>query len=252
LLDSYRRSRRRLLLLDYDGTLVPFAPEPQLAVPGRSLVKLVASLAAEPGNDVYIISGRSSAWLQTYFGHIPVNLVAEYGARLRTKDNEWTTAVQTHSEWKESICQIMEMYVRRCPGSSIEEKDFSVVWHFRNANSEQGKLRSMELLGELNDVIHTRRLQVVLGNKIVEVRNSGIDKGASIKQILAQKNYDFIFAAGDDQTDEDMFRALAGKDTCFSIKVGADASYARFNLQTPGMLVNLLESMDHVPVPAIS
>ena len=251
LLDDYRRAKKRLLLLDYDGTLVPFAPDPQQAVPGRNLLKLIASLAGNTQNEVYIISGRSSAWLQHYFGQLPVNLVAEHGARLKQKDGDWTTAVQTHSEWKESICQIMEMYVRRCPGSSIEEKDFSIVWHFRNASAEQGKLRSMELMGELNDFIHTRRLQVMMGNKIVEVRNSGIDKGSAIKKILADKHYDFIFAAGDDKTDEDMFKVLAEKKGCYSIKVGPDASFARFNLQTPQMIVSLLDSLNHIQPAAI-
>jgi trehalose 6-phosphate synthase/phosphatase len=197
---------------------------------------------------VYIISGRSSAWLQHHFGQLPVNLVAEHGARIRQKEGDWTTAVQTHSEWKESICQIMEMYVRRCPGSSVEEKDFSIVWHFRNTNREQGKLRSMELMGELNDFIHTKKLQVMMGDKIVEVRNSGIDKGSAIKRIMAGRQYDFIFAAGDDKTDEDMFKVLADKPHCYSIKVGLDASFARFNLQTPQMIVSLLESLNHVPV----
>ncbi len=251
LLDAYRRAKKRLLLLDYDGTLVSFAPDPQLAIPGRGLLRLIQSLSANPANDVYIISGRSSAWLQHYFGTLPVSLVAEHGARLRQKDGEWTTAVQTNSDWKVSISQIMEMYVRRCPGSSIEEKDFSIVWHYRKAAPEQGKLRAMELMGELNDAIHTRKLQVMMGNKIVEVRNSGIDKGSAIKQILTNLQYDFIFAAGDDKTDEDMFKVLAGKPQCYSIKVGSDASFARFNLQTPQMIVTLLESLNHFKMPAV-
>lgn len=247
MLDDYRRAKKRLLLLDYDGTLVSFTPDPQQAVPGRSLLKLMATLAENKANDVYIISGRSSAWLQHYFGQLPVNLVAEHGARLKEKDSdEWTTAVQTNSEWKESISQIIEMYVRRCPGSSIEEKDFSIVWHFRNSNPEQGKLRAMELMGELNDYIHTRRLEVIMGNKIVEVRNSGIDKGSAIKKILFKKSYDFIFAAGDDTTDEDMFKVLAEKKACYSIKVGPEASFAHFNLQTPQMIVILLESLSRI------
>ncbi len=251
LLDAHRRAKKRLFLLDYDGTLVSFAAQPQMAIPSGSLLQLIESLSANSENDVYIISGRSSAWLQTYFGHLPVSLVAEHGARTKEKSGEWTTAVQTHSEWKETITQVMEMYVRRCPGSSIEEKEFSMVWHYRNANTEQGKLRALELMGELNDYIPTRKLQVMAGNKIVEVRNSGIDKGTAIKKILAQRTYDFIFAAGDDRTDEDMFKVLSSKPNCYSIKVGTDASFARFNLQTPQMVVSLLESLRHLQVASL-
>ncbi|MBB1286529.1 bifunctional alpha,alpha-trehalose-phosphate synthase (UDP-forming)/trehalose-phosphatase [Flavisolibacter sp. BT320] len=251
LLDAYRRGKKRLLLLDYDGTLVPFAAQPQMAVPGRGLLQLIESLSANAANDVYLISGRSSAWLQTYFGHLPVNLVAEHGARTKEKGGEWTTAVQTQSEWKESISQVMEMYVRRCPGSSIEEKEFSIVWHYRNANPEQGKLRALELMGELNEFISSRRLQVTGGNKIVEVRSSSVDKGTAIKKILSQNHYDFIFAAGDDRTDEDMFKVLSSKQACYTIKVGTEASYARFNLQTPQMVISLLESLNHLQMASV-
>lgn len=251
LLDAYRRAKKRLLLLDYDGTLVPFAAQPQMAVPGKSLLQLIESLSANVANDVYLISGRSSAWLQTYFGHLPVNLVAEHGARTKENGGDWINAVQTQSEWKESISQVMEMYVRRCPGSSIEEKEFSIVWHYRNANPEQGKLRALELMGELNEFVPTRRLQVMAGNKIVEVRSSNVDKGTAIKKILAHKTYDFIFAAGDDRTDEDMFKVLSSKQGCFSIKVGTEASFARFNLQTPQMVISLLESLNHLQMASV-
>jgi trehalose 6-phosphate synthase/phosphatase len=136
--------------------------------------------------------------------------------------------------------------VRRCPNSFIEEKDFSIVWHYRNCSHDQGKLRSLELIGELNEYLHNRHLQVLHGNKIVEVRNSGIDKGTAVKKLLQKDDYDFIFAVGDDKTDEDMFRMLMNKKNCYSIKVGPDASFAKYNLHTPQMVVSLLEGMNHL------
>ena len=246
MLDSYRKSSKRLLLLDYDGTLVPFESNPDQAVPDYNLVQLLTHLSSKPENDVLIISGRSSQWLDQQFGNLPVSLIAEHGARSKWKQGKWVTEVQTHSEWKEQVNQLMEMYVRRCPNSFIEEKDFSIVWHYRNCNHEQGKLRSLELLGELYEGLHNRHLQVLHGNKIIEVRNSGIDKGTAVKKLLQQNDYDFIFAAGDDKTDEDMFRMLMHKKNCYSIKVGPDASYARYNLHTPQMVVSLLEGMNHL------
>jgi trehalose 6-phosphate synthase/phosphatase len=104
----------------------------------------------------------------------------------------------------------------------------------------------MELITELNDYLHQRHLQVLPGNKIVEVRNSGIDKGTAIRKVLQHTNYDFIFAAGDDRTDEDMFKMLMNQRRSYTIKVGPDASYARFNLHTPQMVVSLLEGMNHL------
>lgn len=251
ILESYRRSNKRLLLLDYDGTLVSFASEPHLAVPGEDLLSLLGELGSVPENDLYLISGRSSAWLEKQFGSLPVNLIAEHGARSKTKDGAWTTEVETHSEWKEQVSHIMEMYVRRCPHSFIEEKEFSLAWHYRNSNKEQGRLRAIELKGELQECIHNNRLQVLSGHKVLEVRINGIDKGSAVKKVLGGKAYDFVFAVGDDRTDEDMFRLLQKNKNCFSIKVGTQASYARYNLMNPQMVVSLLSVMNHLSLPAL-
>lgn len=246
LFDTFRNATNRLLLLDYDGSLVPHIGDPQKAVPGNHLLQLLKNLAANEENDVLLISGRSSAWLDQHFNGLSISLIAEHGARSKRKYSDWVTEIQTHSEWKEQVHNMMEMYVRRCANSFIEEKDFSIVWHYRNCAIEQGKLRSLELISELNEYIHNRHLQVLPGNKIVEVRNSGIDKGTAVKKILQQGEYDFIFAVGDDRTDEDMFRLLMDKPNCFSIKVGPDASFAKYNLHTPQMVVSLLEGMDYL------
>jgi trehalose 6-phosphate synthase/phosphatase len=101
-------------------------------------------------------------------------------------------------------------------------------------------------MSELNDYIHNRHLQVLMGNKIVEVRNGGINKGSFIKKQVSLEDYDYIFAVGDDRTDEDMFKFLAPIPHTFTIKVGKDASYARFNLHTPQMVISLLEGMNHL------
>ncbi len=247
LFDSYRNAKSRLLLLDYDGTLVGFSSNPELAVPSQNLLCLIGDLCAVEANDVYIISGRNSAWLQKHFHSLPVNLIAEHGARYKWKNGEWQTDIQTHNEWKEQVHNIMEMYERRCANTFVEEKEFSMAWHYRNANMEQGKLRSMELMSELNEYIHNRHLQVLMGNKIVEVRQSGINKGTFIKKIIAAKEYDYIFAVGDDRTDEDMFKALAKSKHTFTIKVGPEASYAHYNLHSPQMVVSLLEGLNHLP-----
>jgi len=246
--DCFRKASKRLLLLDYDGTLVSYAQGPLEAIPGDALKQLLCELSEKNETDVYLISGRNSAWLDEHFSSLPIHLVAEHGAKCKGKNGQWNTEVQTHSEWQEKVHNIMDMYVRRCPGSFIEEKEFSTVWHYRNADPNQGKLRAKELMCELNDTVNKRHLQVTMGNKIVEVRNRGTDKGTAIRKILAANNYDFIFAVGDDKTDEDMFKTLVGRENCFTIKVGPNASYAQFNLLKPQMVISFLEGMNHVPI----
>ena len=96
-----------------------------------------------------------------------------------------------------------------------------------------------------------RHLEVMHGSKIVEVRTRGINKGIAIRKILSGEKYDFVFAVGDDKTDEDMFKMLAGKENCFTVKVGPNASYAQYNLLKPQMVIALLEHMRHLSVPSV-
>lgn len=246
--DCFRNASKRLLLLDYDGTLISYAENPKQAIPGDGLKHLLYELSQKEETDIYLISGRNSAWLDEHFGSLPIHLIAEHGAKCKLKNGDWNKEVQTHSEWQEKVHNIMTMYVRRCPNSFIEEKEFSTVWHYRNADADHGKLKAKELMCELNENINKRHLQVTMGNKIVEVRNRGIDKGTAIRKILSGHDYDFIFAVGDDKTDEDMFKTLVGKPNCFTIKVGPNASYAQYNLMKPQMVVSFLEGLNHLPL----
>ncbi|MEO6000639.1 MAG: trehalose-phosphatase [Chitinophagaceae bacterium] len=246
LLDAYRNSRKRLILLDYDGTLVSFYPDPELAIPGANLLHLLSDLGTKSGNDVYVISGRSSTWLQTYFGVLPLNLIAEHGARYKWKNEEWTTTLNTSNDWKEEVWDIMNEYVRICPNSLIEEKDFSIVWHYRKATNDAGGLNANALIVELDDFIQGKDLEVLPGNKIVEVRQQGINKGSFLKKVIDRADYDFTFAVGDDRTDEDMFQALINRQNTFTVKVGPEASYAKYNLHTPRMVISLLEALNHL------
>lgn len=248
LLDSYRNAASRLLLLDYDGTLVPFCNIPAQALPGKDLLNLLNYLGEKESHQVWLISGRNGAWLEQQFGHVPVGLIAEHGAKMKRVGGEWHTEVPLKSEWKEAVHSMMERYMRRCAHAFIEEKEFSIVWHYRNADPIQGRLRASELAAELNKFLVDQHLEVVCGNKIVEVRTRGTNKGTAIHKLLAAGSYDWIFAAGDDKTDEDMFKMLTAVPHAHTIKVGPSASYARYNLLKPQMVVSLLQNMSELPV----
>jgi trehalose 6-phosphate synthase/phosphatase len=134
----------------------------------------------------------------------------------------------------------MQSYVKRCPNSFIEEKEFSIVWHFRNAEAQQAKMRAIDLYGELRHISHTFNVHVLTGNKIIEVHTKGINKVYILRKLLKENNYDFILACGDDNTDEDMFKVLAKDENAYTIKIGDEASYAKYNLYTPQMTLSLL------------
>lgn len=239
--EAFRKARKRLLFLDYDGTLVPFARHPQLASPNQQLLHLLTLLARQPGTEVTIISGRDSATLEQWFKDVPVNLVAEHGASVRMHGGEWHHEKEIDQSWKPWIRPTLELFTHRSPGSFIEEKRHTLAWHYRNVNPELGFTRSRELLDSLNHLIHNAYLQIIDGNKVIEVRVAGIDKGTVASKFVEGMDYDFIMAIGDDKTDEDMFRALADK--AITIKIGSGHTLAKYSLATQAEVIQLLNEL---------
>jgi trehalose 6-phosphate synthase/phosphatase len=244
LLDSYARAGKRLLLLDYDGTLVPFAKVPGAAVPGPEVRSILGSIAGNPLNDVYIVSGRDSQTLEKWFGDIPVGLIAEHGAKLRDTSGDWEVTILGPAEdWKAKMEKTMQEYVDKCPHTSIERKEYSIAWHYRSADLGDGAVRARELYDDLLPTAGQLSLNVLNGHKVIEVRLKGVNKGAAIGRIIGRGNYDFVLCIGDDETDEDMFKKLATRTDAFTIKVGNEASFAKYNLHNPPMVQALLESI---------
>ena len=230
-------------MLDYDGTLVPFAEEPGLAKPDHELMTLLRSLTSSEKNRVVILSGRDRHTLEQWLGDLAMTLVAEHGGWLRDPNTaEWKPAIMTHENgWKKDIRPILNLYVERIPGSFIEEKNFSLVWHYRRAEPESATQAARDLLDTLAGYTINLSIQVLPGNKTVEVRNVGISKGAFFTQFLASQPYDFILAAGDDWTDEDLFAVLP--QDAYSIKVGMRMSKAKYNLRSCTDVRSLLDQL---------
>ena len=239
LLRDYDHSKRRLLLLDYDGTLVPFFGKPEEAQPGDDLSQLLETLAADSKNKIVILSGRDRHILDAWFQHLSLSLVAEHGVWV--KEQKWEITEPLKNEWKDEIRPILEHYMNRTPGSFIEEKEFSLVWHYRRTDPELSSVKVRELNDELGNLTANLNLQILEGNKVVEVKNSGINKGRAALRWIGQEKWNFILAIGDDRTDEDTFGVLP--ECAYSLKVGLSSSLARFNLESQGDVLPLLKKL---------
>ncbi len=226
--DDFNKAGKRCILLDYDGTLAPYQKIPSMATPSDELIQLLKQLTSDPSNEIVIISGRDSETLDKWLGHLPLTLVAEHGALLKYKNEDWKEQISITQEWKEQIRPLMQLYVDRCAGSFIEEKKSTLVWHYRNTYPELGFARSRELLNSLVQLVTNTSLQVIDGNKVLEVRMVGVDKGATAMTILSNLNPDFILCIGDDTTDEDMFRLL--RDSGYTIKIGRGNTAAQYTI----------------------
>jgi len=241
LFEAYGKANDRLLLLDYDGTLVPFKDYPQEAVPPAHLMKILQDLSSNTKNDMVIISGRDKRTLRDWFSTFPLGLAAEYGAWIKEREEDWKMLKSLTNNWKPHLYPILELYVDRLPGSFIEEKEYALVWHYRKADPEMASLRQKELVEELLQLTAGIDVQVVRGSKVVEIRSAGINKGNAALHWISKRAYDFILAVGDDWTDEEMFTVLP--EGSFSFRVGITPSHARFSVQDHTEVQSLLAEL---------
>jgi len=241
ILAGFRSASRRLLLLDYDGTLAPLVRDPTAAAPGEELLALVDRLAADPSNDVVIVSGRDWKTLSGWFGERDIALVSEHGVRVRERGGPWRLAAQISTRGKQRVRDVMQVFADRLPGSFLEEKESSVAWHYRGADPVLGPARANELTEALRSLTAATDLQVLRGKKVVEVKPSGANKGTAALRWLSRQKDGFILAAGDDQTDEALFAVLPH--SAFSVRVGPGESRARFNVEGPEQFLALLSDL---------
>jgi trehalose 6-phosphate synthase/phosphatase len=226
----YERADRRLIFLDYDGTLVPFANAPGGALPDQALLALLSRLGDDRANELYLISGRDRATLSRWFHGIKLNFVAEHGAWIRQSGSDWRLLKPLGSDWKERLLPILRSYADQLAGALLEEKEFSLAFHYRLCDPELGAQRAQQLTHELTQFTANFAVQVLQGKKVVEVRNAGVTKGSAAAQLAVKHEGAFVLAIGDDETDEDLFRALPA-DAC-SIRVGTPFSHAQFSLDS--------------------
>lgn len=241
LIKDFARAGRRAVLLDYDGTLVPFAADPKLAKPTESLLNILTELAGDEKTDLVIISGRDKNTLENWLGFLKAALIAEHGVWSKNKKGDWRLIKPLDSKWKTTILPILQIYADRLPGAFVEEKEYSVVWHYRQAEPELASIRARELTDDLMAFTANLDVQILQGNKVVEIRCGGVTKGIAAMQLLATQNFDFILTLGDDWTDEEMFKVLP--ETAWSIRVGLRSSHAKFNLRSHKEVIELLREL---------
>ncbi len=241
LLCDYLKSTERLILLDYDGTLVSFTRKPEKAKPDNELMSQLRSLVRSAKNEVVIVSGRDKNTLEKWFGGLDVGLMGEHGVWLKEKRGQWKMVEPLRNDWKEEIRPVLELYVDRTPGSFVEEKEFSLVWHYRKADLELAKARARELKGALLQLTANLNLGILEGSRVIEIKSAGINKGRAALHWLSKKKWDFILAIGDDWTDEDTFAALP--ESAYSIRVGWSPSHARFNVDSVLNVRSLLKAL---------
>jgi trehalose 6-phosphate synthase/phosphatase len=245
LLSAWSKASRRVLFLDYDGSLREFADTPEAASPTPEILSLLSQLAAIEGVEPWVVSGRSAPVLEEWLGATGVGLVAEHGAAVRAPGEPQFLALSAEcsTDWRPGVRAIFDEFTERVPGSRVEEKPLGLAWHYRKASPSQAEWQALELVRHLNEGASGEPYEVMRGNKVIEVRPAGISKGRAALRLLRGSlgELPFVLACGDDVTDESMFRDLPG--WAWTVLVGERKSLARQRIDDPAALRALLAEL---------
>ena len=271
LLSQYRKSEKRLFMFDYDGTLTPIVKDPQSAIPSDRVIRTLKTLASDPRNAVWIISGRDQAFLDEWMGHISeLGLSAEHGSFLRKpKHDVWENLTEKEDmSWQSKVIQVFQHYTERTQGSFIERKKIALTWHYRRADPDYGAFQARECRKELESTVaKDYDVEVMPGKANLEVRPKFVNKGEIAKRLVEEYGAEegsapeFVLCLGDDFTDEgtsipqvlpdadlirrtDMFKSLRNsnlpKEHIFSVTVGASSkqTLASWHLLEPADVIS--------------
>lgn len=241
---KYISSEKRILFLDYDGTLVPLRKDPATAVPDTRLLQLISAIVSQPNTQIIIVSGREASFLETSFNTIDIDYAAEYGSVLKI-NNSRKLGGDVKSGWKDDAKSIIEN-MNISPGNTfIEEKEYSMVLHFKR-NSIVTLENYFSLFADrFSRLTEKYFLEIIQAKNSIEIKQSSVNKGKAIQHWLQKERYDFVMAIGDDISDEDMFGALPT--SSFSVRIGEGSTHATFTASDHLRIRQLLEKFARIP-----
>ncbi|KAI8335975.1 glycosyltransferase family 20-domain-containing protein [Chlamydoabsidia padenii] len=271
LLPEYQKAKKRLLCFGYDGTLVPLQRRGRLTgnLPTKTAIASLQALCNDPQNIVWVVSNQDELTLDRSLSHIKgLGLSGENGAFIKYPHSpRWINLMQhLDMDWKNDVIELFTYYSERTQGSFIEHKRSSITWNYLLADPVYGAFQAKECQNHLEHAILSKLpVEIIIGNKKIEVRPRVTNKGEIIKRLLNNNStatktsstgiledgtVDFILACG---TTEDMFKALKklNRQNTFSVMVGADEqrkTLASWHLAMVNDVMDLLSGMANVAV----
>jgi trehalose 6-phosphate synthase/phosphatase len=242
LIDKFNTADNKLVLLDYDGTLVNHELIPENAILPDHLDDILIRLIHKQQTNVFIISGRGYKDIDKLLVHLPIDIIAEHGA-MKKENGVWKSQIENDDSWRKAVLNILTEITFSCPGSYFEEKKFSLAWHYRNTEPQSGYASSRKLIRLLEKIIHSYNLKILDGNNVVEILTNRNGKGKAVKKLIEQTTYDYILSIGDDATDEEMFEFLSSNPSAYTIKVGNGGTFAKYKVADINDVMLLLKQL---------
>jgi len=268
LLKAYKETKNRVFFFDNEGTLSNLLRQVEIdksVGPSEKIVNCLNDLCKDERNTVFVVTGRSRKVVENWFAPVQgLGMAAEYGAVLKWNyANTWDSSFNAELPWIETAKQIIGAYVTRTEGSTMEIKDCSVVFSYRDTDPDIGSWQAKELISHLEILLKPfmNECEVSAGLGYVEVKLQGTTKGTALYKILQDLKErrgppDFVLAIGDDIADEEMFKVvkilkkegshlLANKRELksFTCTVGRKPSTADFYVNDASEVVHILEQL---------
>ena len=226
ILSSWKMAKNPLFVFDYDGTLFSLQSRPDDAKPTAKVFDLLSKFLAFPSSHVAIVSGREGKQLKHWFGHLPMYLAGNHGRTIR-KPNGHESRLGSTLPWKKDVLRVLQQYMDQMPGSLIEDKAGGIAFHYRLCEPDMVTIRKGDILHTLETLESRTSMQIMLGHKVIEIKDPTVHKGIAVQKIIEDVQPDFMLIVGDDETDENMFAAAPHAHT---IRIGKGKTLAKYQL----------------------
>ncbi len=234
-------SKRRVLLIDYDGTLAPFKVDRTKAVPYSSIPELLDSIMATCNTRVVLISGRSAREIPSLLGLRPhPEIWGSHGFERLYSDGRYEIGYlseRTLAALSDAASRLEETGL----GALGELKVGSIAVHWRGMTNPQIEEARTTCYRIFSPIACAGNLLLSEFDGGLELRARNCGKGDAVRTILSELPIDVPVAyLGDDQTDEDAFKALKGRGLTVLVRPDYRTTSARIWLKPPGELVQFL------------
>jgi trehalose 6-phosphate phosphatase len=224
------------LFLDFDGTLVELASQPESVLVPEGLSETLAALSGQLHGALALVSGRGLLDLDGFLAPLRLPAAGEHGAQRRRADGELFSASAVDLN---RVVEAAEGLVQAHPGLRLERKSLALSLHYRHAPElEDTCLQIMREAVRLSPGV-----DLMQGKCVIDFKPSGVDKGKAIAAFMAEAPFAgrIPIFAGDDVTDEagfDRVQRMGGH----AIKVGPGPSLAQHRCPGVGRLTAWLQS----------
>jgi trehalose 6-phosphate phosphatase len=245
-------SKKIILFLDYDGTLVPMRKNPSKAILSASMTQLLETLIKNPNFVVVFVTGRQYKDIIKLLPFKNVTIASDHGFRITNKTKDWIhPKVKPLQPLIKNIYQILKIKLKPIKGVFVEDKAIMITIHYRNVK----KYNVPSIKNNITAIVipHKSKLKLTTGKKVFEIKpNINWNKGEAVLKIAKSLRYTTGYIIkiyiGDDATDEDAFRKLNKRG--ITIKVGkkpdTKANYFLNNISEVRKFLELLESTKKV------